>query len=424
MKTSIKKFLEESKIEVEIEISKEEFENFLEGTIVELGRNLEAGGFRKGHLPREIVIQKIGKEKILEKASIKAIKEIWQRVVKESGLDVLGPPKIEILKLDFGKPLVFKVKTFILPEIALPDYKKIASEVKKREVSVKEKEVLETLKWIQKSRAKMSQKKGPCLLGDMVEIQYQSQEDKNPQKDNFILGEGYFIPEFEEKIKGMSQGEEKEFFVSFPQNYFRPDFAGRDIKFWVRVVSIKKIELPPIDDQWAKSLGNFNDLNELKESIKEGIKKEKEEIESQKRRKEILERISGATDIKIPQVLIDFEKERTIEDLKQKIPQVLRISFEEYLKKIKKTEEDLVRSLLPEIEKKIKNFLVLGEIRKREKIEAKEEEIVEEANKVLTQYRNVEEAQKAIDPKVLREYTKEKIENEKTLRFLENLATI
>jgi trigger factor len=419
MKFEIKK-LSNSQKEIKVRLEFSEIEPFVEEEIKEL----EIKGFRKGKAPEEIAKSFSKEKKILDKAASKAVKHYYLKILKEENIEPIGLPEIQITKIAWNNPLEFKIKLWVMPKIQLPDYKKIASEVKRREIFVEKKEVEDTIRWIQKSRAKTLPKNEPSQAGDFVEIVFSSpQVNKGKeQKERFILGESYLLPEFEKNLLGMRVGQEKEFTVIFPKNYIDQKLAGKEIKFTVKILKVEKVELPKIDDDWAKSLGNFKSLKDLEESVKEGIKKEKEKIESQRVQAEILEKIAKESSCEIPQLLVDIETEKTIEDLKKRIPQMLGMSFDDYLKNLKQTEEEFRKSLLPEIKTKIKKFLVLREIKNKEGIQASEEEIKEGADKFLSQFRTPEEAERYIDPETLREYTKERIENQKTLRFLESFA--
>jgi trigger factor len=186
--------------------------------------------------------------------------------------------------------------------------------------------------------------------------------------------------------------------------------------------SVQKVELPETNDQFAKNLGKFENLNGLKENIKEGIRIEKENSESQRIRGEILEKIAKETKIEIPEVLIEAEKRRMIEDFKNLILERFKISFEDYLTKVKKTEAELLKSFSTEAEKKIKYSLVLKEMSKKEKIEVSEEEVKTAINGFLKNYPNIEKTEKEFDLEKLNSYYEEMIRQEKTLQMLESLA--
>ena len=224
METTIKK-LPHSEVELKIELSVEEFKQFIERAALNLGKNLELKGFRKGKVPKEIIEKEIGSEKILIEAADLAVRENYIKAIIENKIEAVSQPKIEIQKLPRPtSPLaqlkaggvqddsfVFLAKTAVLPEIKLPDYKKIASNVERKKIIVEENEVKEALKWFQRSRAKLTLKNQPAQKGDFVEIEYWLPETlelttQKGQKDAFILGEGHFIPGFEEKLIGMKAG--------------------------------------------------------------------------------------------------------------------------------------------------------------------------------------------------------------------------
>lgn len=291
-----------SRIELRIEVPAEEFDQFYQKAILNFGKDLEIPGFRKGKIPKNIIEKEIGREKILKEAAEIAIKENYLKAILENKIEPLSQPEIEILKLPAphriysgagapGNPLEFKAKTSVLPEVKLLDYKKIASEVKKREIEVTKDEI-------------------------------------------------------------------------------------------------------------------------------ENLRLEKERLERERFRQEILDEIAKDTEIEIPEILIREEKKRMLESLKRQVPQILQISFEDYLKKISKSEEELLDSFLAEARRRIKNSLVLREIEKKENIEVSDEEIKKETSQILKFYPET----KKLDPEQLKDYTKEIIKNEKTFQFLEKFS--
>lgn len=413
MKSTVKK-LPKSEIELEIEVSAEEFGRFIEQATLNLGRDLEIKGFRKGKAPKNIIEEHIGPEKILIEAGDLAVNETYKKAVLENKIEAIFQPKIEIKKLAKGSDLVFSAKTAVLPEIKLPDYGKIASKIKRNKVVVEEKEIENALKWLQKSRAKFTLKNQPAQKGDFVEIEYWSAQIQGEgRKDAFILGEGHFIPGFEEKIIGMKSGEEKEN-ITLDKN-------NKKITLRVKAVSVQNVEFPELNDEFAKSLGKFENLDVLKKNIRQGLVLEKEQAEKHRVRQEILERISEKTKAEIPEILIREEQEQMLENLKKMVSERLKISFEDYLKKLKKTEEEILGSFLLKAQKKVKSSLILREVGKRKKIEVSEEEINQEVNKILKHYPNVEKVKEGIDPEKLKEYTKEVLRTEKIFQLLENL---
>lgn len=423
--------LPKSEIELKIEVPVKEWQEFLIRATKELSKDLKIEGFRPGQAPISLVEKKIGMAKILETASENCIKESYVKAILDNNIEAIGQPEIFILKLAKNSVFEFKAKTAIMPEANLPDYKKIASKIKKNKVLIEEKEIEETLLRIQKSRAKFSLKSGPCQKGDWVKIKseiknsslvgssdYKQKSKISETEDAFILGEGHLIPGIEEKLEGMKEGEEKEFSLVFPENHFQKNLAGQKVDFKIKLKLVQNMELPEINDQFARNLGNFENLDALKKSIKQGIYLEKEKEESWRVRQNILEKISQDSEVEIPEILVNRTKEQMLEGLKQYVSQNLRIAFEDYLDKIKKTEKELLDSFSTESKKRVKNSLILKEISKKENIEVLDEEIKAEIDKILKNYPDT----KRLDLGKLKDYTEEVIRNEKVLAMLESFA--
>jgi len=425
MEVNLKK-LPKSEIELEIEISAEELDGFIERVVLEFVKDAKYDGFRKGKAPRAVVEKELGEEKILANAAELAINEGYGKAIRENKINAASQPAVHIHKLAKGVPFIFCARVAVLPAIILPDYKKIAESVERKEIFVEDKEVENALKWLQKTRAKFTLKNEPAENGDFVEIEYWSQEiegtvEPKGIKDAFILGEGKFLPGFEEKLVGMKAGEEKkDTSLAMPENYFAKNLAGRTINIRVKMNSVQRAELPEINDDFAKNLGNFENLSALKENIKRGISLEKKEAESQRVRNEILEKIDQKITMDIPESLVEAEKKRMMENFKKGVAEQLNISLEDYLNKVKKSEKELLDSFSSEAGRRIKNSLVLKEIGKKENISVQETEIDDEINKILKQYPGADKTRKELDPEKLKDYTKEAIYYEKTFQLLES----
>ena len=430
MNYSVKK-LEKSQIEVGFELSVEEFEEYIQKALLHLKEHVKIDGFRKGNVPKEMVEKEVGQENLLMEAGDLAVKKSYAKFVTENKLEPIGEPEVQIVKIAKGNPLLFKVKVSVLPDIELPNYKKIASQVKSSNILVDQKEIEEALRYLQKSRAKFSQEDRPAEAKDFVEIEYQNKDINGGKeiKDKFILGEGGFLKDFEDNIIGMKAGQEKEFISKFPENTPNKTLAGKDSNFKVKMISVQKMELPEINDEFAKALGVFDGLVSLKENLKEGITMEKNEEERQRKRGEMVSKITEKVKFDLPEKMVEYEQARLFEDLKNQIAKNFKMPFEDYLSSIKKTEEEIKASFTLEAEKRIKNFLVLRQIGKVENIEVSEKELEEEMNKVLKKYsmptgRQAKDQLEKIDINELKDYNKGAIFNEKVFQFLENASQI
>lgn len=433
MKFEIKD-LEKCRKEIRAIIDFKELEPFIAASTKLVKENFSLNGFRKGKVPEEIVNKNEG-EKILFESAWKAIEEFYPNILKDSQIEAIGKPEITILKMAWGNPLEFKIDIWSMPEIELPDYKAIAAGVKRKKIFVEDNEVEDAVSWISKTRSQKVEKNSPCEAGDFVEIEYSSPDINAGEKlkEGFIIGQNHVLPEFESNIVGLAAGQQKNFSIkkrksqeinqnNGPDGKEAKDFS-QETALNVKLEKVYSLIPPKIDDQWAKTLGKFENLSQLKESLKDGILAEKKAAERQRVQAEVISKIGEGMEFEIPKILIDFEIAQAVRDLKEKIPQTFQMSFDDYLKQAKMADEnDFKKSLLPNVEKKIRNSLILRAIQAKEKIAADQKEIKEAADEVLTRYNSAKEAGRKIDPDDLYEYTKEKIEIRKTLEYLEALT--
>ena len=242
MKTTQKK-LPKSQIELEFELTEEEFKKYVQTALEHLKKHVKVDGFREGKAPASMVEDKLKPEALLMEAGDLAVRESYLNYVKEQKMEPVGNPEISITKIAQGCEFVFKAVITILPDVELPDYKEIASKIKSNEISVTDEEVLDSINYLQKTRAKFTLKNAGAEKKDFVNITYQN-KDINEGKvvqDKFILGEGGFMAGFEDAIVGMKDGEEKEINVKFPENSPRKDLAGKEALFKVKVISVQKM---------------------------------------------------------------------------------------------------------------------------------------------------------------------------------------
>ncbi len=421
------KDLEKSQKQIEVQITKEEFDVFIDKAYKKAGANMEIKGFRKGNVPRNIIEEHIGKEGILVEAGDIAVQETYRKAVLENKLEPITPPEVRIKKIAIGSSLIYEANFSVLPKIDLPDYKKMAKKIKREKVKVNDQEVEGTLKWIQRSRAKFTAKTEPAQKGDFVEIEYSSPDipeisKESMKKDAFILGEGHFIPGFEDILVGMKAPEEKKNIkINIPKDHSFKKIAGREVSFDIKLNSVQNVEFPEITDEFAKNVGSFENLEGLKKNIKQGILQEKETAEKQKTRNEFLKKIADNSKLYVPDVLVEREAEQMIDKFKQDVSSRLNISFEEYLKKMNKTEQDIKKMFLPQTKDKVRRFLVLKEIGKKENVDVSEQEVKEEMDKISKHCADQKEV--GVDPSQLKDYTREVIRTEKIFRLLENLIT-
>ena len=414
--------MEKSEIEIKVELAAEEFEAYYQKALKQLSQQVKMEGFRPGKAPVNLVEDKIGDNHILEEAAGAAVQEKYQEIIRRENLEPIAKPEVTILKLAKNNPLEFRIRVVVLPDVKLPDYKKIVSTIEKKTAVVDDKEVEETLRWIRRSRAEFNDFQRPSQKGDWIEIEYQSPKVEMNRKfeDAFLLGEGKFIPGFEDNLLGLEANNEKEFKITFPSDYFNKELAGQEADFRVKVKAVKEMKLPELNDDFAAKVGRFKSLAELQNNIQEGIQKEKDAAEIQNWRNAVIEKISQELTVGLPEGLVAIEKERMLQNIKREVDEHLKVGFDDYLKQIKKTSDELEAELLKQAEQRLKNFLVLAAIAKKEGIKVSEDEITQAVNKFLTSY--PQGSQQEIDKDKLMDYYKEKIEHEKVFQLLESFS--
>jgi len=417
--------LPKSKIEVIVCLDKDDILPFKEIALKDLSKNLKINGYRPGKAPLSITENHLPALKVYEKAASLAIEKFYPGIIKDKKIQAIGYPSINITKIIPDQEVEFKAEISVIPELDLPDYKKIAGDMQKekKNIAIDKKEIKEALEWLQNSRSTLKKVERPAKEEDIVTIDYQIKEKealiKNGEDKNytFILGKGRFIPGFEKNLVGMKSGENKVFNVVVPESWAQKDLQGKKLSVEISLKEIKEKKLPSLNDKFAEKLGKFKNLEELKENISKGLKMEKEAKEKERWHLAILDKIIADTKADIPEILINSEVEKMLEELKVQLEKI-QLTFEKYLEQIKKTEEQLRKDLQELAKKRVFSALVLREIGLLEKIEVPEDEIKEKVNNILQQIPDPE-AKKKINPEDLKEFALGIIRNEKVFRILE-----
>lgn len=344
--------LPDREVEIIGTITAEKMALMRERALAKIRADLELPGFRKGNAPDNIVAQKVGEMKLMEEAAELALSEEYPNILEEHKIDAIGRPEISITKIGLGSPMEFKVKTSLMPKVKLGDYKKVASS-----------QNLESSKDTKK-----------------IEI-----TDK----------------EIEDVIKNIQRN------IAHQKMHAE---SGED-EHTHNHAEIKDEDLPEVNDEFAKIIGGFKDVAEMKVKIKENIALEKGMKEKDKKRTAILEAIMEKSTIDLPKIIIDGELEKMLAQFKDDIARA-GVSYEDYLKHIKKTEEDLKKEWKDVAVKRAKSQIILNNIAKEENITPKEEEVKKEMEHILSQYKDAERFR-------VRMYVETFLTNELVFQFLE-----
>ena len=418
--------LQKSKKEIIASLNQKDLLPFKEEALKELNKDLQINGYRLGKAPLSIAENHLPSLKVYEKMASLAIEQIYPKIIKEKKIQAIGYPSINITKIIPDQEVEFKAEVSVIPHIEMPDYQEIIKKIpkaKKETLVIEEKEIEQAFIWLQNSRASLEKVNRPAKKEDIVTIDYQIKEDKNliengEDKDySFILGKGNFIPGFEDNLIGMKSGEEKKFELVVPKDWAQKNLQNKKLTINVSLKEIKTKQLPSLDDKFAQSVGEFKSLEDLKKNIREGLLLEKKQKETEKWRLEALEKITAETKADLPEILVQNEIEKMIEELKAQLDK-MQLPFEKYLEQIKKDEKELRKELQELAEKRVISALVLREIASIEKIEVSEKEIEEKVNEILKQIPETEKKEN-IDKNNLKEFALGIIRNEKVFQILE-----
>lgn len=348
MSTTIKK-LEKSEVEITGMIPVADFESYEAKALESIGARMELPGFRAGKAPAHIVKGALNEMMLLEEMAERAISAAYPKIIEEHKIDAIGRPNITITKIAKGNDLEFKIVTAVLPEMSLPDYKKIATaenkkEEYKEEVKIEDADVDKALLEIRKMRAHQS------------------------------MGKHEHV-----------EGEEHE--------------------------ELKEENLPEVTDEFVKTFGKFETVEDFKNKIRENMKMEKETAQKDKRRLAIIEVLIEKTKGEIPEILIQAEIDKMFYRLEADITQ-MGFKMEDYLKQIGKTEADMRTEWRADGEKRAKLQMIIHTISLKENLKASDEEIEKEVTNITTMYKDA-------DPMRARAYVDQMLTNEKVFAFLE-----
>jgi trigger factor len=417
-------YFPKSKVKLETSFDQKESISFFEKALESLGKNVEIPGFRKGFVPKEILKDSLSREEILNEVAKIVSREVLEKAQEEFDLQIISQPQIFFKKIDETK-IEATFEFFIFPKVSIQGWKDVVKTTKKREIKVLPAELEEVLKDIQRSRAKLVRKTTGAQKGDEILIDGEIRsggvkiENGDIKNQRIILGERKMVQGFEENLLGLKENEEKEFSIKIPEDFWQKKWAGKNLEFKIKVKAVFQRELPTLDDEFARSLGNFENLEKLKESIKEGLLIEKEEAEKTRWASEVISKIVQISKIDLPEIMIEKEKEILLEELKARVEEN-GLPFSEYLLQLNLSEEKLKEGLTEAAQKRLKEELVIAQIAKEEDIKVSQEEIEDKINQILKNFPSVEEAQK-LDLPSLKDYFYQRILFEKVLRKFEEL---
>jgi trigger factor len=383
MKVSIEE-ISPTKKKLQIEIPPPHVQEVIESLYQDLQKSIKLKGFRPGKIPRNILRQYYG-DYVLEKAASRLIGETYPQVLTKEAIDPVAPPVIDPGNLEPERAFNYSAVVEILPSIELRDYKKFKLTGHKDKVT--EDDVTTELERLRQMHAQLRpiEDRDAIQDGDILLIDFQSFLGNKPVRegkvDNYTLevGSGAMVPGFEQALIGKARGEEHEITVTMPDEHSRKDLAGKAVRFLVTVKEIREKILPELDDEFAKDVGDYEDLKALREGIRKDIEVAKERIGRESLQQQVLDKLIEANPIEVPSYLVDRRTQEIIEDFKRQI--------QAGSKELDADEERGLREQYSSVaERDVKASLLVEQLAEQEQIEPTQDELTERIEKLATLY--------------------------------------
>lgn len=427
MKTTVK-HLSDTRVKVTIVAERAELEAAEQVALKRMANNVKVNGFRKGHVPIEVVRKNVDPNELAQQTLDAALNRAVAEAFLGNKLQVLDRPEVEITKFVPGEALEFAAEADVLPEVELGDYRKLT--VEKKPVKIAKKEIDDVIERIQKGLAEKKETKAAAKLEDEVVIDFVGKKDGEAFAGGtgkaypLVLGSNSFIPGFEEALVGLKAGDKKDVELTFPKDYHAKDLAGQKVVFEVEVKTVNHIALPELNDEFAAKAGPFTSMSDLRKDIKAEMTAQAERKATDDLKDELVKQLVAKSEVGVPAVL----RADQIQSLEQDLTQNLAYqgqTIEQYYetKGYADREAWIEKEANAAADARIKAGLVLAELSKELKIESTADELAGRINAYKQQYaKNPEMAKRLDEPEVQREIANRLI-TEKTIDKLIELNT-
>ena len=381
--------IEKNRYELQFSIDKETFDKETVAVYRKQVKNMNVPGFRKGKAPKAIIEKMYGKGIFYEDAINNLLPDAFDAALKEAAIEPVGQPEFDIVSLD-DAGLVMSAKVYVKPDVTVKEY--IGLEIEKNLEPVTDEEVDNEIQTVRERNSREIEVTDRAAEdGDTVNIDYAGYCDGvafdggTAEKQDLKLGSGHFIPGFEEQIVGKNIGDEFDVNVTFPEEYHAEELSGKAAVFKVKLNAINKIELPELDDDFAKDVSEFDTLDEYKADVKAKIEKRHETAAENKVEEDIMNKLIDNLEDEIPEVMFEVETENCVRDYDNSL-RMRGLDLNTYFKYTGMNLDSLRTQMRPQAERQVKGRLVLEKVAELENIVPSEEEINAEYEKMSSAY--------------------------------------
>lgn len=369
---------QDSEALLNVELEWEELEKASDRAYKKLAQRYNVPGFRKGKAPRSMIERMVGKETVYQEGLEELVDQSYRQAIKEHGIQPIGRPTVDAPPIEYGQPYTFTARIPVLTPVALGDYTAIRAE--QPPIAVSDEEIDGVIERIQQDQAIKTPVERPAQLGDYVTLDLKltvdDKEISNLHDNEFELvldRPGIFIG-MDDEVIGMSEGESKQFTTKIAEDYSNPELAGKEAQYDITVKGVKVRELPEVDDELAKSSGDFENVEQLRKAIHQQLLVQKINDARRALRDEVVNKaIEGAT-VEPHQVLVDEEIHAMEHETERMLAQS-RLSLPQYLSIMQKSPEEFRMELEPDARQRVKRDLVLNAVADAEGISANQDEV-------------------------------------------------
>ncbi len=410
-----------------MEFSAEEFEQAQIKVYREAKNQFEIPGFRKGKAPRSIIEKHYGEGVFFEDAIDALFRQSYGTALADLDLEVIDSPAAEFSKIAKGEGFTVTITVDCFPIVEVKDYKGV--EIEKVVQEVKDEDVENELKAVQKRNARMVLVERPAQEGDTVLFDYsgfvgdEQFEGGTAEKQTLVLGSGMFIPGFEEQLVGATPGEKRDVKVTFPEEYHAEDLAGKDAVFHCLVHEIKEEQLPELDDEFAKDVSEYDTLEELNKANRERLESYAKMSAENQMKDAAIAKVVEANEVEVPASMVEDEIDRMIAELNQQL-RYQGLTVEQYLQFTGKEMADFRNEVRGDAEKSVKTRIILMGIVEAEKFTVSAEEMDEELNTMAAQYQMTADKMKEMIGVENLTYLQKDLQVKKAIDFIYDNAEI
>lgn len=414
--------LEKNMAKLTIEVSAEEVEKAIEKAYQKQKSRISVPGFRKGKVPRKMVEKMYGVGVFYEDAVNDMIPTAYEAAVKESELEIVSQPKIDVVQIEAGKEFIFTAEVAVKPEVELGEYKGV--EVPKSDVSVSDEEVMAEIDREREQNSRIITVDDRAVEdGDMTVIDFEGFVDGVAFEGGkgtdypLTIGSHSFIDTFEEQLIGKNIGEEVDVNVTFPEEYHAEELKGKPALFKVTVKEIKKKELPELDNDFVEDVSEFSTVDEYKASIKTKIEEKKADEAKSAKEEATIEKIIEGAKMEIPDAMVDSQVRQMAEDFARRIS-AQGLTIDQYFQYTGLTSDKLLEQMRPQALKRIQSRLVLEAVADKENFEVTDEDVNNEINDMASAYQMEADKLKDLLTDADKENMKRDIQVKKAVEFV------